>query len=65
MNTETKQKKEQLSIRFTETEINRIKRACFRDEMKPALFCHGVILKAIDDLLKSQEKNGFKCMEAI
>lgn len=58
-------KKKNLTVRFSEEEYNRLRRACHRDELKPALFAQEAILASLEKLLKRQETKGFKCMEAI
>lgn len=50
-----------LTIRMAEQDIARLKRACFRDEIKPASFAHDVVLKHLELLILKQQKHGYKC----
>lgn len=54
-------KKVTMTIRLTEKELARIKRACHRDELRPSLFAHERIMTGVDELIKQQEIRGFQC----
>ena len=55
-------KKVTMTIRMTEADFAKIRRACYRDELKPAIFAYEKIMKGIEDLIKRQEKHGYQCM---
>jgi len=62
---EIKEKKVTMSIRLTESEFARIKRACYRDEIKPAVFAYECMMSGIDELIKKQEIDGYQCMNPL
>lgn len=54
-----------LTIRMPHDDYAKIKRACYRDEMKPSTFARIEIMKAVEKLIKSQELNGYQCMKPL
>lgn len=58
-------KRTNLTVRVTERDLERIKRACYRDEMKPTLFAYESIMSSLERLIAKQEKVGYKCAQPI
>lgn len=54
-----------VTVRLTEMEYSRLKRACFRDEIKLAEFAHEALMHKLERLVKKQDLHGYKCMEAL
>ena len=54
-----------MTVRLTEDELKKIKRACNRDEIKHTLFAYEKIMEGVDDLIKQQEVRGFQCMNPL
>jgi len=49
------------SVRFKAEDLHKIKAACHRDMIKPAIFAEKAILKAVDDLMWKQKRYGYAC----
>jgi len=54
-----------MSIRVSEHDIAKIKRACHRDELRPALFAYESLMNGVNKLLKKQEIHGYECSKPI
>lgn len=54
-----------LSIRLTDAEYARTKRACFRDELYVNAFIRKCITEGTDRLIDKQNKDGFKLQEVL
>lgn len=65
-NDEQKERKlTNITIRVTPRDLERIKRACFREEIRPTLFAHQSIMDSLEKLIERQEKYGFKAAQPI
>lgn len=62
---ENKEKKVTMSIRLTESEFAKIRRTCYRDEIKPAVFAYERMMTGIEELIKKQEIEGYQCMNPL
>ena len=54
-----------ITIRVRQKDMDRIKRACYRDEMKPTLFAYESIMSSLERLIEKQERVGYKCAQPI
>ena len=62
---ENKERKMTMTVRLSEHDFARIRRACHRDELRPALFAYETIMAGVDQLIKKQEANGYQCMKPL
>jgi len=65
MSEEENVKKITMTVRMSESEYARFKRACSRDELKPSRFAYESIMAGVENLLAKQEIHGFQCMSPL
>ena len=61
----TEMKSVNFTVRMTEKDVAKIKRICFRDELKPGVFAYAAIMDGVERLIEKQKIHGVQCMQPL